>query len=333
MTGSTISTTISNAVVLGNGVYLSPLTVTSVGRIAAPAPNTSFQTAAALYANVSNASVTNLGVITGAIPATDSFTAPAIFALTPLSLTNFGTITGQSGVYLQNGGTITNSGTIAGMDAGTAAGYGVRLVNAELQNSGTVYGDHFGVVNWNSSEVINTGTIIGATAAVNLISVDPATGGTLMNSGVIRGDASGVTETSALISNSGTISGQTYGIRISWGGNVTNSGHISAGVDGVLLLNQQYQAKYATSLTNSGTIQGGYFAAAINFAYVTNTASGLISGTTFGAGVGVSGYLFNAGTVYGMTSGLVVESGGRAVNTGNGAQQPDRGCGSSITAT
>jgi hypothetical protein len=316
MSGSTISTTISQEVVLGNGVYLNPLTVSSAGRIAAPAPTTSFQTAAAIYASLGNASVTNHGVISGAIPATDTYTAPAIFAESALSLTNFGTITGQSGVYLQNGGTVTNSGSIAGLESAAHGGYGVRLINAELRNSGTVYGKSFGVVNWNASEVINSGSIGGETAGVRLISASVATGGTLLNSGEITGGGSGVTEASALITNSGTITGQTYGIRIAWGGSVTNTGEISAAVDGVLLLNQQYQAKYATNFSNSGTLQGGYFAAAINFANLTNTAAGLISGTTFGAGVGVSGYLYNSGTVYGVDGGLLIESGGRAVNAG-----------------
>jgi len=316
MAGSTISTTIGNEVVLGNGIYLSPLTVSSTGAIAAPAPDTSFQGAGAIYVNVGAASIDNHGVISAAIPGVDSFTAPAILAVTTLDLTNYGSISGQSGVYLQNGGTVTNSGSIAGLEAQGHSGYGVRLVNAALNNSGAVYGKQYGVALLNASEVVNSGTITGETAGIALASASLASAGKLINTGRISGGISGVTEVNALITNSGTITGGTYGIRVSWGGTITNSGHISAGVDGVLLLNQQYEAKYATTFSNSGTVQGGYFGMAINFATVTNEAAGLISGATFGAGVGDSGYLFNAGEIYAINGGLLVESGGRAGNTG-----------------
>jgi hypothetical protein len=139
----------------------------------------------------------------------------------------------------------------------------------------------------------------------------------LANTAKILGGVSGITATSAMITNSGTIAGQTYGIRSDWGGIISNSGLISSAVDGVLLLNEQYQAKYATSLLNYGTIQGGYFALAVNFAYATNAASGRISGATFGAGAGGSAYIYNAGTISGSAGGLLIESGGRAANSGS----------------
>lgn len=314
--GSTISTTIGKAIVLGNPGYASPLTVTSAGWIDAPAPDTSFQGAAAIDVDVGAASISNYGVISGAIPATDSYVAPAVFAATPLNLDNYGTIIGQSGIYLENGGTVTNSGSVAGLETQGQSGYGVRLVNAELKNTGAVYGSSDGVANWNSSRIVNAGTIAGGNAGVAMDSVSLTGGGTLTNTGSIGGEVSGVTGVSALITNSGRIDGGTYGIRISWGGTVTNAGLVSAGVDGVLLLNAQYQAEYAASFLNSGTVQGGYFGMAINFATASNAASGLVSGTTFGVGVEESAYFFNAGNVYGVDGGLLTESGGRAVNAG-----------------
>jgi hypothetical protein len=314
MAGDTISNTISTEVFLGSGVYLSPLTITATGRIAAPAPDTGFQAAAALYANVGNGIISNYGVISGAIPATDSYSSPAIFSTNPLNLTNHGTITGQSGIYFADGGIIVNSGTISGTDARTAGGYGVHLAGAELINSNFVYGKSYGAAGSNASTVSNSGTITGVTAGVKLLAANAAAADTLVNTGTIRGTVSGITSSSALITNSGIITGQTYGLRSSFGGTVGNSGRISAAVDGVLLLNEQYQAKYATTLTNTGTLQGGYFGLALNFADATNAASGLISGTTFGAGIGDVGYLFNAGSIYGAAGGLLIESGGRAVN-------------------
>lgn len=318
MTGSTISTTLAKEIVVGStgSVYLSPLTITSAGRINGPAPDTSFQAAAAIYAGVIGGGITNFGLVSGAVPASDSYTAPAILSVNDLTLSNFGTITGQSGIYLQDAGTVTNSGSIAGLEALGNSGYGVRLVNAELANSGVVYGRRYGVANLDSSEVINSGIITGETAGIKLVPAGLAAGGTLSNTGTISGLVAGVTETSALIGNAGTITGETYGIRIAWGGSVTNSGLISAGTDGVLLLNEQYQAKYAAGFMNSGTVEGGYFGVAINFAGVTNAGSGLISGNIFGAGVGNSGYLYNAGTIYAVTGALLTESGGRAVNAG-----------------
>lgn len=315
MTGSTISTTIGKEVVLGSGTYISPLTVTSAGEIAAPAPETSFQGAGAVYVKVNGASIINHGVISAAIPAVDSYTAPAILAVTALDLSNYGSISGQSGVYLQNGGIVTNTGSIAGLETAQNSGYGVRLVEAGLTNSGAVYGAQYGAASADASEITNSGTITGGTAGIKLLSAYLTKGAALSNTGMIAG-ASGITEANALIANSGTITGESLGIRVSWGGAVTNSGHISAGIDGVLLLNQQYLAQYAPSFNNSGTVQGGYFAMAINFATVTNAAPGLLSGTDYGAGVGDSGYLFNAGNITAIDGGLLVESGGRAGNAG-----------------
>jgi hypothetical protein len=302
--------------VLGSGIYLNPLTITSTGEIKAPAPGSTLQAAGAIDVSLNPASITNYGLISAAIPATDSATCPAILASTPLILNNYGTVTGQSGVYLQAGGTLTNGGSITGLQALGTSGYGVRLTNAELNNSSTVYGARYGIANLGSGEVTNSGTITGGMAGIKLPSADATISGTLINTGRVSGGSGGITEANALIINSGTIIAETYGVRVSWGGSVTNSGYISAGVDGVLLLNQKTLAQYAASFTNSGTVQGNYFGVAVNSAIVTNTAAGLITGTTFGAGVGYAGDLYNAGNVYGAAVGLILTSGGSATNTG-----------------
>jgi hypothetical protein len=137
-----------------------------------------------------------------------------------------------------------------------------------------------------------------------------------VNSGLIAGGSSGITEASALITNSGTIEGQSFGIFNLWGGSIYNTGYLSGASDGVLILNEQYQASDSTTMTNSGTVVGGYFGVAVNFGTMTNTSFGLISGTEFGAGVEMSGSILNEGTIKANFGGLVVESGGTATNAG-----------------
>jgi len=318
MVGSTFSGTIASEVTLGTGVFLSPLTITTSARINGPAETTSLQTASAIYVGTgfSGASIFNHGQISGMLPAFDSLSIPAILAESQLNLDNYGTIVGQSGVYLNDGGTITNSDLIAGSDARSAHDYGIRLFNGSLVNSGTVYGAKYGVTNWNLSEINNTGTILGDLAGVDLISTTLAYGGSLINKGSIYGKQTGITASQAMITNAGTVTGESYGIHISWGSTVTNSGSIAGGLDGVMLLNQKYQTAEDSSLINSGHISGGYFGVAINFSNVTNAAHGTISGQTFGVGVGQAGYFYNAGSVYGVNAGLLPDNGGLAVNAG-----------------
>jgi hypothetical protein len=318
MAGSTISTTLTSEVTLGTGIFLSPLTITKTAIIDAPAPTTSLQSASAIYvgAGMTGASIINHGSVNGQLPQFDTLSVPALLAESPLYLVNYGTVIGQSGIYLNDGGTITNSGLIAGSDARSEHDYGIRLFNGSLINSGTVYGAKYGVTNWNLSEIDNTGAILGSLAGVDLISTTLAYGGTLINHGSIYSQHTGITASQALITNTGTVTGETYGIRISWGSTISNSGHINGGFEGVMLLNQQYQTSEDSSLVNSGSIEGGYFGVAINFSSATNAAGGMIGGQTFGVGVGQAGYFYNAGSVYGSNAGLALENGGLAANTG-----------------
>ena len=321
MSGSTIATTLAKEVIIGTGgtgIYLSPLTVTATGRIAAPAPNTAFQTASAIYVDVSGGSIVNRGVITGAVPSTGTYVVPAVLSVNALDLANYGSIGGQSGVYLQNGGTITNSGAISGANTQPTGGYGVRLIEAQLVNSGTVYGSRYGAAGRNASQVVNTGSIAGKIDGVDLLTTALTTSptGTLSNSGKISGGIVGVFTEDAVITNSGTISGQTYGIRSDWGGTIRNYGLISGTQDGVFLLNQRYRASYGTSFINYGTISASSYGLAINFSTASNTAFGLISGGAFGAAVGLQGYLISFGSINGSVAGLAVESSAIAVNGG-----------------
>ena len=310
----TISTTLDREIVLGNGVYPSLLTISSTGCISAPAPNTSLQAASAVYTEISNCSIDNLGVIVGAISSTDSYIAPAIFSHSPLTLTNASTITGQGGVYLNDGGTITNRGTISGLDVETLHGYGVKLPWAKLINSGDIYGANYGVALFDGGEIVNEGEINGGIGGIKLFPVYSSTLNTLTNGGLIEGGTFGVTGASALITNTGTIEGQSYGVLDFWGGAITNDGKIIAAINGVMLLNTKYQAVYDTKFTNSGTVLGGYCAVELNSAVVTNAPSGVIDGGSYGAWVGDQGTLYNLGKISASNSGLAVETGGMATN-------------------
>jgi hypothetical protein len=318
MAGSTLSATLTSEITLGSGNYLSPLTIARTGIINAPAPTTSLQSASAIYlgTGISGATLINHGSVNGRLPQFDTLSVPALLAKSPLDIVNYGTIIGQSGIYLDDGGTITNSGLIAGADTRSQHDYGVWLVNGSLINSGTVYGAKYGVTNWNMSEIENSGAILGSLAAVDIISTSFAYHGTLINTGTVYGRQTGITATQGLITNSGTVTGERYGIRISWGSTISNTGTITGGLDGVLLLNQQYQTSQDSSLTNAGSIAGGYFGVALNFSDVSNLATGSITGQTFGVGVGEAGYFLNAGSVYGVDAGLLTENGGLAVNAG-----------------
>jgi hypothetical protein len=318
MAGGTLSTTIKTEITLGSAAYLSPLTITAKGVINAPGASNGLQSASAIYVGlgVSGGTIINRGLVVGATPAADTYTVPAISASSPINLVNYGTIDGQSGVYLNTGGSAVNSGLIQGLDGRASGGYGVRLINAGLSNGGMVYGVRYGVASWNLGNIVNTGTISGKLEGVKLETSTVASGGTLVNSGTIESLQTGVSAASGLITNSGKITGGSFGVYVAWGGTIANSGLITGGSDGVVLLNKQGQAVDDAWFSNSGSIQGGYFGLAVNSANASNSASGVISGQTFGVGVGDGGDLQNFGNIYGSKGGLVVENAGIAINSG-----------------
>ncbi len=174
-----------------------------------------------VYVYAANPTITNSGSIT---------------ATTKISLKLFDLLTVSLGllssaVFLDEGGTINNSGTLEG----DAHGVSADNKSAKLVNSGTIRGDG----------------IFGQAVAF-------AAGGSVNNSGTVHGGNAGVYLTNGVnkVTNSGTISAAPLGsaVHLNSGGILVNqSGGVvgtSAGLFGVLIQGG------AGFVTNSGTIKG-----------------------------------------------------------------------------
>ena len=253
--------------------------------------------------------ITNQGIIEGA-------SGDAVDLLGGGALTNTGLIIGynptNAAVYLAGSGTISNSGTINAKQAGlfgrgrydiVANGAGVSV-----SNSGTLFGARgIGVTGSGSVSNLAGGTIQAngsqATGYPTETGVGIAGGGSglsVANAGVITAAYDGISlSNAAIITNTGSISGNTEGVYLR-GGVPVNSGTIFGGNLGVYLT--------SGSLTNTGTISVGHSAAAgvfVNQGMLVN--SGVISGGFYGAYLG-NGTLVNHGTIFG-SSGIAVQFG------------------------
>jgi hypothetical protein len=253
------------------------------------------------------ASVTNLsgGMITAA-------TRPGIYVYQTGSVTNAGTIRGGSeGVLGPHALTVANTGVI--LATGTA-GRGVVLETGGFvtnSSSGTISAGIYGIfIGGAAGTVDNAGTIqASAGGGVYLYT------GTIQNSGLIVGsNRNGVYingDGSVTNQPGGTITGAT-GVKFTGVGNVANYGSMqgaSTGVDGVGL-----------NVTNTGVILGtGTSSDAIDLAsgYVTNSASGTISGGNIGVRA-TNGpvAIDNSGTIQGTAGRGIFLAGGTVVNSG-----------------
>ncbi len=208
------------------------------------------------------------------------------------TLTNLGTIIGNTAaVDLSSGGILTNgvSGVISG---GTGITLGSNSIDpydtVALVNAGTI-ATSAGAVYLSSRGTV-TNALGGVISSTNLNGVQFGGAGTLSNAGIITGGRDGVNLIaggSVYNAASGTLSGAAGGVRvIGAGGTVINRGTIgsSSGV-GVLLGD------------------GGL---------VVNEA-GTISGATMGVSIyGAPAYITNAGTI----NGVLLRNGGTIENSG-----------------
>lgn len=258
MSGSTISTTITQTVTLGSGSYASPLTLTGSGAV-----TPTLAGAIGVTSTLAGAYFDNQGIVIGGAAANLSNTIGLNLA--------------GDAVYLRTaGGTLVNSGTITG-GAGGVGGVGAFLIAGTVINNGVIsagYGRYNGVeaVSIGAGSLDNTGLISGGSGPGQPGGgVYAYTHGRITNTGtIITGSGTGGTGDSAAafavkllaatLSNSGTLMGgnDSYGgsgVKALGQSTVANSGLIAAGAGsvggtGVYLYNQ-------STLNNTGIITGG----------------------------------------------------------------------------
>jgi hypothetical protein len=223
--------------------------------------------------------------------------------------------------------TITSSGSVQSTASGTDAIDGGAGTSWVITNSGIVsaeLGD--GVSLAGAGSIISNYNSISGLAGVVLTaggSVTNYSGGSISGTGVPPplSLASGVyiTGGSGTVTNNsgGTISSSNggYGVDLSAGGAVTNSGSITGGEDGVLIEGAPGQ------INNTGAISASVDDGAALFAggTITNSATGSIEGLVGSVAAGVfiqggSGNLQNDGVVKGNNFGAFLLEGGSVTN-------------------
>ncbi len=226
--------------------------------------------------------VNNAGLIEGG-----QYGVQAILVLDPIfaaatQINNSGSIIGNNndGVRLAGGGSVINSGTIAGLQGPQSDGismfpqaeqanedYFAHVVN---QETGSIYGSRFGVIMSAGGDISNAGDIQGVQGGVFIQ-------GIALNSGVDE-DRSDLT---ASVTNTGSILGeQDFGV--GFGSDLLTAALVNEGS--------------ITSLTLEGVSHNSRADLT-----VTNAATGVIEGATSGIYSGASGALMieNAGTIRG----------------------------------
>ncbi|MDF9827515.1 hypothetical protein M2447_001613, partial [Ereboglobus sp. PH5-10] len=267
-----------------------------------------------------------------------------------ISNTTGGVIQGAGGVWLSNGGTVLNSGTIIGLDNGADGDSGVYGFNSILIDNkadGVIRSANRGVWLYAGGTVLNAGAITSTgtfgilSNAVNTVIDNAATGhisgshvgvrlmngGTLYNAGTISGGnlsanygvLSGTN--AAFISNTtgGVIEGS-GGVSLRAGGTVVNSGTIIGYDDGFNNDNGVYggvsmlidNKEGGVIRSNNRAVYLSYGGTVLNSGSITSTGSvGLESNT-------VDTVINNAATghISGTTIGVRLNRGGEIVNSG-----------------
>jgi hypothetical protein len=233
-------------------------------------------------------------------------------------------IEGYSGVSISGAaGTVTNAGTIEAIAAG---GDGVALEKGgSIGNSGLVAGGAVGVyVSHGAGTVTNGGTIeaIGTTGGIG---IQLASGGSVSNdnsAALIEGAINGIYVDGAAgaVTNAGTIAAigsfANDGIQLRGGGsvdNVVSSALILGALDGI------YVSGAAGTVMNAGTIESRNVYG-ISFqdggTIVDSGSASLIEGAVDGIFIaGAAGTVTNAGTIAGQLDGVYIAA-GAVTNTG-----------------
>ncbi|WP_164549776.1 autotransporter domain-containing protein [Altericroceibacterium xinjiangense] len=235
------------------------------------------------------------------------------------------------GLDLTNAGTVRGNGTSDSLQAPPGAGVAIAREGSRVVNTGSISGAGAGVTTayyLNAStgalegraigtRVENSGSIIGdSNDGVRLIG-----GGAITNSGLIAGRngtyADGISmyafmgqdtadqSSIGTVTNTvgGEINGQRFGIILSGGGDVTNSGTITGDLAAIRIQGDETSAKTA-SVINQGVLTGG-----VSIGYEIDSAAITNSGTIVAAAGGSAIAAFantvkidNSGTVTSATS-------------------------------
>jgi hypothetical protein len=337
----TINTVLNGT--LGLQASDNPVTITSSGGVVASATGAD----AIDGASGVNWSIQNSGNI-------QSSSGFGVYLLGLATIVNSSTISGNAGIRLGAGGTITNnaggsikgtgvSGTVLAdtsgvyIDGGTGtvsnggniqgAGYGVGLGGGgSVNNTGTVSGGEDGVfVIGGIGNVQNSGSISASiddgVGLFNGGSVTNLAGGSI--TGLVGTNAAGVFTigAAATVDNSGQIAGRQYGILVAAGGTVTNNQNatITGQTAGVSL-------SHGGTLNNSGSIKAtGANSAGADLELggsVTNYSGGLVSGVYGVFMTGASGTVVNSGQISASTYyGVSLGRGGSVTNNQGGSIQ------------
>jgi len=335
MAGSTISSTVTNAVTLGYGVYLSPLSITAAGVVdAAAGPGILISDVAGtvinsgsvisgglgVFLDQANATVINQGYLEGSSAAikVQNYTGGEALVV------NGGTLIGGFGITGQEA-SVTNSGFISGSN------YGIRLEISTIANTGTIEGR--GGIYTLDGTLSNHGSILGKLIGVSLaggiavnsgsISGSLGTGaevddeiggvgatiaGSLLNDGTISGGVYGVYDGTGGFTNAGVVSGR-IGLAVGVGGAASNSSVIEGSAYGAELLGRAI-SNGGASLNNTGSITGGEIGVTLG-AHATLTNAGYIYGPNDGVAV-YDAYLTNSGSIVNANVGVTL-SGAAAV--------------------
>ncbi|EGK8036340.1 autotransporter outer membrane beta-barrel domain-containing protein [Campylobacter lari] len=232
------------------------------------------------------------------------------------------TINGSDGgtLTINKGGSVTNSSkhAVEIMDSAT---------NVTINNAGTIKstanGNNHGIEIWNSStvdKITNTGLIEGSSAGVS-VTTKNTTLKNLENSGTIKGGSNGIKVDNGgkleTLNNTGTIIGSgSHGIRVDSATlqNLKNSGTISGNGYGVYIRNSTLD-----NLENSGTINDGNAAAIFvyggNIGTINNSGNIISTGTNdWSAAIKLEGggkieNITNTGTIESNHDGIAVSYG------------------------
>ena len=247
------------------------------------------------------------------------------------SVDNSGLITASGngtvgdGVYLENGGSVTNEtgGTIAGAE------YGVRVAYAgTVINDGSIAGTgESGVFLEDGGAITNAA---GATITGKFFGVDAGGAATIDNAGTItattnsHGQGVGLNDGGRLTNEStGLIEGKYAGVSGYQGATVINHGSI-ASTNGSDPHAAGVNLGGGATLINDGTVSGysGVYSLGSSGDTVTNEAGGVIAGDAYGIDTNVfsgPGTIDNAGTITGTSAkGIFLVHGGTVTNAATG---------------